>query len=222
MKVKNVLLFLLFPFLAVSQPANLPITSYALSNSTSDCFVLVVSGDGGWNIWEESLAKELVKRGVPVVGLDALKYFWSKKSPETVTADLTPVIRKYIKAWNKRSFILLGYSFGANVVPFIATRLQESERHQLSKVVLISPDPHGDFEIHVAGMFNLDWNDAPYDVAAEVKKIKDKQTLCLFGEGEDTDRTNTFRLPGVEVVTLPGKHHLRFEFKQIADLVLKQ
>jgi len=53
---------------------------------------------------------------------------------------------------------------------------------------MISPDPRGDFEIHLTAMLNLDWNDAPYDVAGEMKKIKETKILCLFGDGEEISR----------------------------------
>ncbi|MCX6252120.1 MAG: alpha/beta fold hydrolase [Bacteroidetes bacterium] len=219
--LENIFLIILFPLILGSDQEKLPVTVYPVNTGTTDYFVLVVSGDGGWNVWEELLSKELVKRGVPVAGLDARKYLWSRKKPEEVTTDVTGIIKYYLKAWNKKSFILLGYSFGADIVPFIASRLQEPEKGQLSKLVLISPDSRGDFEIHLAAMLNFNWNDAPYDVAGELKKIKDIKIRCIFGEGEEVSRISAFRLPGVEVATLPGKHHFRFDFKPVVDQILK-
>ena len=163
-----------------------------------------------------------MKKGVPVVGLDALKYFWHEKTPEQVTSDLSIVLNYYLKTWKKQRFILLGYSFGANIVPFIATRLQEPYKSMLVKVVMISPDPEADFEIHLVEMLNMDMAEYKYNVINEVKKIKSMKILCMFGDSEDQDRTKQFRFDPVKIIELPGKHHFRFNFPLIVERILEK
>lgn len=201
---------------------NLPIIAFPVDSSKSDFMVLAVSGDGGWNVWEESLRKEFIKKGIPIVGLDALKYFWQEKTPEQVTLDLSMVLNYYLKNWKKQHFILLGYSFGANIVPFIATRLQEPYKSKLIKVVLISPDPQADFEIHLVDMLNMDLLEYKYNVLEEVKKIKSTKILCMFGTSEDPYRKNKFRFDPVQIVELPGKHHFRYNFPPIVEQILEK
>jgi type IV secretory pathway VirJ component len=200
----------------------LPVVAFAVDSSATDFLVLVVSGDGGWNVWEESLRKEFNKRGVPVVGLDALKYFWKEKTPEQTTSDLSRVLNYYLKIWKKENFFLLGYSFGANIVPFIATRLKEPYKTSLLKTVLISPDPEADFEIHLLNMMNMEISEYKYNVADEVKKIKSSKILCLFGASEDADRKKMFRFDPVQFVELPGKHHFKFDFPPIVGKILEK
>lgn len=43
--------------------------------------VLFVSGDGGWVGIDREIAEELAHRGVSVVGLNFLKYFWQGRPP---------------------------------------------------------------------------------------------------------------------------------------------
>jgi type IV secretory pathway VirJ component len=229
--IKNFLIFLL-PFLYSHTDAQqqttaapfkgIPIITCPVDTSTCDFLVMVISGDGGWNVWEESLRKEFLKKGIPVVGLDALKYFWKQKTPEQTTSDLTLVLNYYLKAWKKQHFILMGYSFGANVVPFAATRFPEPYKSMLTKVVLISPDPGSDLEIHMLEMLNMDMSEYKYNVINEVKKIKNTKVLCMFGASEDGDRTNLFRFSPVQVVELPGKHHFKFNFPPIVDKILEK
>jgi type IV secretory pathway VirJ component len=202
--------------------ADLPVVAFPLDSNTTDFLVLVISGDGGWNVWEESLRKEFIKRGVPVVGLDALKYFWKEKTPEQTTSDLSRILNYYLKAWKKEHFFLLGYSFGANIVPFIATRLKEPYKSSLLKTVLISPDPEADFEIHLLNMMNMEISGYKYNVADEVKKIKSSKILCLFGASEDNDRKKMFRFEPVQFVELPGKHHFKFDFPPIVTKILEK
>ena len=201
---------------------DLPVVAFPVDQDTSDLMLLVVSGDGGWNVWEESLQKEFSRKNVPVAGLDALKYFWKEKSPEQTTADLERVLDYYLKAWKKKQVILLGYSFGANIVPFVATRLHEPYNHMLYKVVMISPDPQADFEIHLLDMMNMSMSEYKYNVIAEVKKIKYTKIVCMFGSGEEPDRKDKFRMPSVQYIELPGKHHLRFSFAPIVEKILEK
>ncbi|MDD5657035.1 MAG: virulence factor family protein, partial [Elusimicrobia bacterium] len=44
-------------------------------------FAVMISGDGGWAGIDRKVASTLVAGGVPVVGLDALKYFWTPRTP---------------------------------------------------------------------------------------------------------------------------------------------
>jgi hypothetical protein len=43
----------------------------------------------------------------PVIGLNALKYFWSKKTPAQAADDVAVLMQYYSGQWNKRTFILV-------------------------------------------------------------------------------------------------------------------
>lgn len=59
----------------------------------------------------------MAARGIPVVGFDSLRYFWKKRTPEGLAADLDRVLRYYGRHWGKSKLILIGYSQGADVLP---------------------------------------------------------------------------------------------------------
>src|SRR5262249_52664409 len=42
-------------------------------------FAVIWSGDGGWRDIDKSIGEILAKRGIPVVGVDCLRYFWQKR-----------------------------------------------------------------------------------------------------------------------------------------------
>jgi type IV secretory pathway VirJ component len=201
---------------------DLPVKAFPVDSSTSDFMVLVISGDGGWNVWEESLRKEFNKRKIPVAGLDALKYFWKEKTPEQTTSDLSIILDYYLTVWKKQSVILIGYSFGANIVPFVLTRLKDPFKEKVVKAVLISPDPEADFEIHIIDMLNMDMAEYKYNVINELNKLKNTKILCLFGATEDDERISLFGSSPVRVVELPGNHHFRFNFPPIVDKILEK
>ena len=50
--------------------------------TATDSFAIVMSGDGGWAGLDKDVAQALSAHGIPVVGLDSLRYFWSPRTPE--------------------------------------------------------------------------------------------------------------------------------------------
>ena len=60
---------------------------------------VVYSGDGGWRDIDKDIASRLQAKGIPVVGVDSLRYFWSEKTPEQIAADLGLIMAHYREAW---------------------------------------------------------------------------------------------------------------------------
>jgi type IV secretory pathway VirJ component len=75
---------------AVSAPAelgDLPIIEVpAQSAARPDVFGILLSGDGGWAGLDKDLSTNLAERGLPVVGIDSLRYFWRERAPESAAA----------------------------------------------------------------------------------------------------------------------------------------
>ena len=154
------------------------------------------------------------------MGLDAQKYFWNEKNPKEAADDITLAINYYKQLWNKNTFVLLGYSFGACVAPFIANNFSDQLKESLKGVYCFSPDVTGDFEIHVADMLHFKTNDK-YDVPGELKQIKAMNQVCIFGNDEGSDVRNIFSTANIKVETLPGNHHYNNDFNAVADIILK-
>ena len=58
--------------------------------------VVFLSGDGGWAALDSGVSTQLRQRGYSVLGWNSLTYYWKKKSPEQVTADLTSLLEHYL------------------------------------------------------------------------------------------------------------------------------
>ena len=199
--------------------SDLPIILMPASVKNDLPLVFFISGDGGWKSWNQNISEELAKKGMPVVGLNAQKYFWNEKTPQKVAADLTIVIKQYMQTWNKSAFILLGYSFGACVAPIIANNFDDHLKKSMKSVYCFSPDLTGDFEIHLSDMLHLNTK-RKYDVVSELTKIKVLNTVCLFGDQEETKTRNEFSKTGTKIRILPGDHHYNDDFKAIADIIM--
>ncbi|WP_448633650.1 AcvB/VirJ family lysyl-phosphatidylglycerol hydrolase [Pedobacter panaciterrae] len=215
-----------YDFFKTSQPkaysGGMPLTLVPSGKKNNLPLIFMISGDGGWTSFDQSLAESMASKGLSVIGLDAQKYFWNVKTPEGVTADLSKAIAYYKQEFGKENFVLAGYSFGASVVPFLASRLSAELKGNLKAVFSLSPDVTADFEIHIADMLSIGSSNDKYDVIAEMKKIKSLKPLCVFGTEEDADVKDKFVRNGIKVTSIPGTHHFNDDYSAISSVLLKE
>ncbi len=183
---------------------------------------IYISGDGGWNSFNESLCKYLSEKGMRVIFLDAQKYFWSAKTPEETTAFLINLLGKYQQEGFGAHFVLAGYSFGATVVPFLVNRFPAPIKKNLEKSLLIAPDQSCDFEIHLTDMLNLGLSKGKYNVIQEIKQKEYKDYVGIFGSDDRQNNQKIFRATGIDIEILEGNHHFDSGFEALGDLVLKK
>jgi type IV secretory pathway VirJ component len=207
---------------SLQQADELPLIIIPSTVENTGPVFFLISGDGGWTSFDNAFCELLAKKGIPVVGLDAKKYFWNVKSPEETSSVLVPVIEKYTKQWNRKAFILAGYSFGADLVPFIGNRLPEALKSSLSGLMLLSPDRFGDFEIHLTDMLSLGLAKRKYNIVEEVKKIKTPQVVCIFGQEEEAINIRSFKEAGSKISLLPGDHHYNKNVTALVDMILNE
>lgn len=201
-------------------PGDLPLTIIPSVPNDTFPMAFVISGDGGWTSFDQSLSEQLAEKGMPVAGLDAQKYFWNAKTPEETAVAVSKAVEHYMQQWNKKSFVLIGYSFGAGVAPFIANNFSETLKENLRKVYCLSPDETADFEIHIADMLSLSRTEK-YNVIEEIKKIPGKNPLCIFGDEEDSALRNHFYEEGIKIKVLPGNHHYNNDYTSLAEIILR-
>ena len=129
--------------------ADLPIIE-ASAGGSGELFAVFLSGDGGWAGIDKNVAAALVARGIAVAGLDSLRYFWTPRTPQALATDLDRIVRYYAFHWKKKNALLVGYSQGADVLPFAVNRLPAATRSLVRLTTLIGVSESADFEFHVA------------------------------------------------------------------------
>ncbi len=207
---------------AAPEVRDLPLEKVPATGPQSDSLAVIISGDGGWAGIDRDLAQLLAAEGIPVVGINSLQYFWTRRTPETAAADLSRILRHYLAAWNKRRAILAGYSMGADVLTFMAARLPADLQSRVALIALLGLSATVDFEFHFTEWLGGISRKTDLRVLPEVEKLKGKKILCVYGleEGDDICRTLS---PGlVQPVALKGGHHFGGDYKTIADLILKE
>ncbi len=90
----------------------------------SDAFAILMSGDGGWAGLDQDIAAGFKRdKAFPSSGLDSLRYYWTPRTPDSLAADTDRIIRYYLSRFGKKRVLLIGYSQGADVLPFAVNRL---------------------------------------------------------------------------------------------------
>lgn len=189
-------------------PQDLPIviTKAKYQNEEMPCAFLV-SGDGGWYKFEQAIADTLAGFGVPTVGLDIKKYFRDKRTPESMTADVVKTLEHYGSILGKDHFLFIGYSLGAEIVPFIVSRLPENLKQRVNMYVLLSPAATTDFSIHIADLMGMQSKYDTFKVVDEIKKNTGVRSLCIFGSEEKTSVPSMLKNTAISIAFIPGDHH---------------
>lgn len=184
--------------------------------------IFMISGDGGWTRFDQSLSLELASKGISVLGLDAQQYFWKAKTPEQASEEISKALSHYLDVMGKDSLVMAGYSFGASVVPFIATRLPADLKAKLKGVISLSPDVTADFEVHLINWLNFRRNKDKYQVIPEMKNMMPMVPVAIFGAAEGDKIKSKFVAQGMKVVTISGDHHFDKDYENLAKVFVKQ
>jgi len=185
----------------------------------ADAFAILISGDGGWAGLDQEVAGALSAKGIPVIGLDSLRYFWTARTPESAAADTDRIIRYYQAKLKRRRVLLLGYSQGADVMPFIINRLPAETRKEVALGAVMGLSEHALFEFHMGNWVNAN-QDQGLPTAPEMEKPQDIPMLCIYGEGETDTLCPRLDPQKVRVVKLPGGHHFGGDYGRLAREIL--
>jgi type IV secretory pathway VirJ component len=134
--------------------SDLPLLKFENDTAHKDYFVLMFSGDGGWRGFVNTCAKTISDKGVNVVGFNALPYFDSLRSPQKIAADLERVVHNFSHVWKKKSVILGGYSFTAEILPFVYNNFSPEVKKQVNKIFMIGPSKGADFKANRLYYYN--------------------------------------------------------------------
>jgi type IV secretory pathway VirJ component len=209
------------PAAAVTTPvADLPLVEIVPEKWQKDFLAVVVSGDGGWAGIDRSIGSALAAGGAGVVGFNSLKYFWKKRTPGEAGRDLQRLLDHYLAAWNKKQAVLVGYSLGADVLPFMINGLRPASRAAVRLVALLGPSREVDFEFHLSDWLGNFSHAGSLPVRPEVEKLRGLPILCFFGEDEGDSLCRELDPGLARCIPLGGGHHFGGDYQGIADAIL--
>jgi type IV secretory pathway VirJ component len=196
--------------------ADLPLIEVPAVGLSHGEFAIMVSGDGGWRAIDQHVSAYLSKAGVPVVGLISPSYLRSRRTPEEAANALERIMRRYEVQWKADRVLLIGYSRGAGMLPFMISRLSPQQRAHIERVALLGLDDTIDFKFNTRALL---WN-APDErqipVRPEVEKLRGLNVLCFRGETELDSACRDLPPSLATEVVEPGGHHFAGNYDVLA------
>jgi type IV secretory pathway VirJ component len=186
--------------------------------SASDFFAIIMSGDGGWAGLDQDIAAALSAKGIPVVGLDSLRYYWTARTPDGLAADTDRLIRYYLAHFGKKRVLLIGYSQGADVLPFAVNRLPEATRSRVALTAVLGMSEHALFEFHVSSWVSDDTSGPA--TMPEINRISGMPVLCIYGEDEKDSLCPKLDPKRIIVVKVKGGHHFDGNYAGLAQVIM--
>jgi type IV secretory pathway VirJ component len=217
------MVFIISSFLSKAQDvSSLPLTPFPANTHDADkALIIYISGDGGLNSFSKQFCQALNDKGYSVVLFNSLKYFWSKKTPQQASADVQRTLQYYKTAWKKNKVVVIGYSFGADVLPFVYSRWPKDVQSLVKNLAFVSPSNTTDFEVHVNQMFGKKQTNGA-SVTDELNKITDKPLLFIQAEKEpERVETEKLKVRNQKLVILKGGHHYDNNGGEVANVIVE-
>lgn len=201
---------------------NLPIFIYPAKHTEAKKLLIFLSGDGGWIKFEDELSVLFAESGFYTIGINSRDYFWKQKTPEEAKNDILHLIRKYALLYKTNQIYLCGYSFGADVVPFIYNRLPYRTKRHVVALEMLSPYSTTAFKVHFSDLTNISADNYPYKVDKEIEKIN-VPIFCFYGIQEEDKPLQLIKKPNFMLDSLQGDHHYEeTDYKKIVSVLGKK
>lgn len=200
---------------------DLPLIEHTVPSGASTTLAVIFSGDGGWASIDRELGDTLASHGIATVGVNSLRYFWTARTPESGGQDLTQLLQYYLAAWQKETVLLIGYSLGADVLPFFVSRLPSSLLAKVTLIALLAPSRFAAFEFHITDWLEETSTRGTYPILPEIQKLKGKNVVCVYGAEEEDTACREVNPQLARIVRLAGGHHFDGSYEQVADIILQ-
>lgn len=178
--------------------------------------VVWISGDGGWGKMERQVTQRLAARGVATIGVDSLRYFARRRTPDEAAQFVAKLVRAHAGSGD---LVVVGFSFGADFGPFLVQALPADVRGRVRLAAFLSPSKKANMRVSPASWLGIGLGPP---VEPVLRGLAPTPVLCVGGAGVFSDicgadhHTRTFR-----VVRLDGGHTFSGRYDAITNLILE-
>jgi type IV secretory pathway VirJ component len=114
--------------------------------------------------------------------------------------------------------LLIGYSQGADVLPFAVNRLPEATRARVALAAVMGMSEHALFEFHLASWISDD--DSGPATMPEINRISGMPVVCVYGADEKDSLCPKLDPRKFTIVELKGGHHFDGDYAGLAQKIL--
>jgi type IV secretory pathway VirJ component len=169
--------------------------------------IVVLSGDMGLHTGlSPKVAQRLAGAGYPVLGINSLTFAGDRRTPAQVQALIADAARRVLALPGVSRLVLIGHSFGADLLHVGLTGLPQSLRDRVALVILSVPTDTIYLDAGFREYFELGTPDLrPLASAALLDWVP---VLCIHGAAEQASLCPKLTRANVRSVTLRGGHNL--------------
>ena len=191
-----------------------------LPSATGNTLAVFLSGDGGWADLDQQVSAALAAKGIAVVGLNTRSYLHSKRTPDEAARDVSRLMTHYMSSWNRDRVAIVGYSRGADIAPFVASRLPAEQRARLSLVAMLGLAPFAGFEFHWGDMLHTVRRPGDPLTLPELERLRGVPMLCVYGLEEKESGCRDAPDSLVKRYARGGAHHFDGDYRALADIII--
>jgi type IV secretory pathway VirJ component len=191
----------------------------SISERNNDYYIIFLTGNGGWRNLAQSVTQYLNSKNVSVLAINIKKYLWSEKKPAQIACDLQVLIDRYNDKWGQRRVVFLGYSMGAEVLPFAINCMEDKYIEALNDIILIGPWQKATFKVNLLD-YIMEVNKGA-DIYSELLKMKTK-TGYIICDDNDISICNKGLDGVIDHDLLGGGHHYGGDYMALSKLIGKR
>lgn len=168
---------------------------------------VLLSGDMGSRVgMSPDIARRLAARGIPVTLVNSLVYFRERRTPAEATALIVAASRRALAQQGARRLILIGQSYGADMLHVGLAAYPAQLRQRVDAVALIVPETTVDYRASPSELLSFTKPDAA--AMATARLLDWVPVICIQGVEEVNSLCPILELPRVNSIALPGGHPL--------------
>lgn len=164
------------------------------------------------------VAPALAAHGLPVIGVSSSVNFATHKTREQADAVLAGAIRVALRQTGADKVVLIGQSFGSDMVATTVPDLPPDLRSHVAGVILVVPAQTVFFRSDPTGLTYLGTPDAR--PAAGMRTVSWAPVACIYGLEESDSLCPTLAGTPARVIGLPGGHFLHHDDKLLTATIM--
>jgi type IV secretory pathway VirJ component len=198
---------------------DLPLAEVPARRSGDD-LAIFLTGDGGFAELDKQVANVLSDSGIAVVALDSRAYLWQRRTPDATALDVARIARHYGALWHRGHLLIVGYSHGADLIPFIADRLPDDVAPRVALLALLGLGTGASFQFHFADLLRDIRRPTDLPIAPQLAKLRGRPMLCIYGVEEDHSACRDADPSLIARHALPGDHHFDHAYGAIGAIIV--
>lgn len=180
---------------------------------------ILFSGDMGFHFgMGAQVADRLAARGIPVVGVNSLTFFRSPRSLAETARLIEGGMKRAAALAPGAKLVLIGQSFGADMLQVGLTALPAGPRRQIAMVALVVPSREARLQASPSDLFPM--SSPLFDAVPTARRLDWAPALCVQGVEQDDSLCPLLGQPNAVRVALPGGHLLHRDPERLAATLL--